>query len=55
MIFHQGITACNVLAATQCNDGETFLTDLLLEDDLDAAFEKDLVVFDSIPMNLLFQ
>ena len=29
--------------------------DLLLEDDLDAAFEKDLVVFDSIPMDLLFQ
>ena len=27
--------------------------DLLLEDDLDAAFEKDLVVFDSIPMDFL--
>ena len=29
--------------------------DLLLEDDLDAAFEKDLVVFDSIPMDFRFQ
>ena len=29
--------------------------DLLLEDDLDAAFEKDLGVFDSIPIDLLFQ
>ena len=27
--------------------------DLLLEDDLDAAFEKDSVVFDSIPMDFL--
>ena len=29
--------------------------DSSLEDDLDAAFEKNLVVFDLIPMDLLFQ
>ena len=43
------------VAVVKAVEAVNIKADLLLEDDLDAAFEKDLVVFDSIPMDLLFQ
>ena len=36
-------------------EGPNIKADLLLENDLDAAFDKDLVFFDWIPMDLLFK
>ena len=43
------------VAVVKAVEAVNIKADLLLEDDLDAAFEKDLVVFDSIPMDLLFK